>query len=133
MTAGIVRFAPRARSAWHVHALGQTLYVMEGLALVQARGGQAIVVYPGETLYTPSGEWHWHGAGETSFMTHLALSEAPIPDECPAVTWGEHVRDDEYRTACLTARRQEDPANAQSTAAHRRLTARPPIERVHHD
>jgi quercetin dioxygenase-like cupin family protein len=55
MAAGIVRFAPGARTAWHVHALGQTLRVTDGIALVQARGGQAVAVHPGETVYTPPG------------------------------------------------------------------------------
>jgi quercetin dioxygenase-like cupin family protein len=77
MTAGIVRFAPGSRTAWHVHVLGQTLRVAEGIALVQARGGRAVAVHPGETVNTPPGEWHWHGATEESFMTHLALSVTP--------------------------------------------------------
>src|SRR5215216_1742708 len=68
MTAGIVRFAPRARTAWHVHALGQTLRVTDGIALVQASGGPAVAVHAGETVYTPPGEWHWHGAAESTFM-----------------------------------------------------------------
>jgi quercetin dioxygenase-like cupin family protein len=75
MTPGIVRFAPGSRTAWHVHALGQTLRVTDGVALVQARGSEAVAVHPGETVYTPPSEWHWHGATESKFMTHLALSE----------------------------------------------------------
>jgi quercetin dioxygenase-like cupin family protein len=99
LTAGIVRFAPGARTAWHVHALGQTLRVLDGVALVQARGGDAVAVYPGETVYTPPGEWHWHGAIESAFMAHLALSEKAPPDEGAPVTWGDHVTDEEYRIA----------------------------------
>lgn len=99
MTAGIVRFAPGSRTAWHVHALGQTLRVTDGIALVQARGGRAVAVHPGETVYTPSGEWHWHGATEDSFMTHLALSESVPEEEGPPVTWGDHVTDIEYQAA----------------------------------
>lgn len=114
LTAGIVRFAPGARTAWHVHACGQTLHVIEGLALVQARGGQTVLLRPGETVYTPPGEWHWHGAAESNFMTHLALSEITTQDEGPAVTWGGHVSDDDYRTACSTVCSPEDPANEHS-------------------
>jgi quercetin dioxygenase-like cupin family protein len=99
ITAGIVRFAPGSRTAWHVHVLGQTLRVTDGVALVQVRGGEAVAVYPGETVYTPPGEWHWHGATQESFMTHLALSETLPEKEGPAVTWGDHVTDTEYQTA----------------------------------
>lgn len=99
MTAAIVRFAPDSRTAWHVHALGQTLRVTDGVALMQARGGQAVAVHPGETVYTPPGEWHWHGATEDAFMTHLALSVTVADEDGPAVTWGDHVTDTEYQTA----------------------------------
>ena len=99
LTAAIVRFAPGARTAWHAHARGQTLRVLDGVALVQARGGDAVAVYPGESVYTPPGEWHWHGATGSVFMAHLALSETIPPDEGAPVTWGDHVTDDEYRTA----------------------------------
>jgi quercetin dioxygenase-like cupin family protein len=99
MTAALVRFAPGSRTAWHVHALGQTLRVTDGIALVQARGGDAVAVHPGETVYTAPGEWHWHGATDDSFMTHLALSETPPVEEAPAVTWGDHVTDTEYQAA----------------------------------
>jgi len=77
MTAGVVRFAPGSRTAWHVHALGQTLRVTDGVALVQARGGEAVAVHLGETVYTPPGpgEWHWHGATESNFMTHLCVAQ----------------------------------------------------------
>jgi quercetin dioxygenase-like cupin family protein len=86
MTAGIVRFAPGSR-------------VTDGVALVQARGGEAVAVHPGETVYTPPGEWHWHGATESNFLTHLALSETVPAEEGPPVTWGEHLTVDEYRAA----------------------------------
>jgi quercetin dioxygenase-like cupin family protein len=109
MAAGIVRFAPGARTAWHVHALGQTLRVTDGTALIQARGGQAVAVYPGETVYTPPGEWHWHGAAESTFMTHLALSETVPDEEGPTVTWGDHVTDTEYRAAHNTLHQEHGP------------------------
>jgi len=108
VSAGIVRFAPGARTAWHVHAHGQTLRVTEGVALVQAQDGQVVAVHPGETIYTPPGEWHWHGATDSTFMTHLALSETGAPEDGPAVTWGDHVTDDEYRTAHETIRGLRD-------------------------
>jgi 4-carboxymuconolactone decarboxylase len=109
ITAGIVRFAPGARTGWHVHALGQTLRVTDGIALVRASGGPAVAVYPGQTVYTPPGEWHWHGATDDAFMTHLALSETVPEDQGPAVTWGDHVTDAEYQQAHQSLPRPEHP------------------------
>jgi quercetin dioxygenase-like cupin family protein len=94
-----VRFAPCSRTAWHTHAMGQTLHVTEGVGLVQARGGKVIVMKPGDTIYTPSGEWHWHGAAPDKFMTHLAIWESPGTDAGDETTWGEHVTDEEYGAA----------------------------------
>jgi quercetin dioxygenase-like cupin family protein len=89
-----VHFAPCSRTAWHCHAVGQTLHVTEGIGLVQSRGGEIAVMRPGGTIYTPPGEWHWHGATRNHFMTHLAIREAlESGDES---TWGELVTDDEY-------------------------------------
>jgi quercetin dioxygenase-like cupin family protein len=93
-TLATVRFSPGARTAWHAHANGQTLHVIDGHGIVQSRDGSAIVMRPGDTVYTPPGTWHWHGAAPDSFMTHLALSIAGGD-----VDWGEHVSDDEYDTA----------------------------------
>ncbi|WP_329577486.1 (R)-mandelonitrile lyase [Streptomyces sp. NBC_01361] len=93
---GVVRFAPCARTAWHRHALGQTLHVTEGVALVQARGGRIQVMRPGDTVHTPPGEWHWHGAAPAHFMTHLAMSESSGDPAVPDVEWGEHVTNSEY-------------------------------------
>lgn len=95
---GSVHFAPGARTAWHSHAVGQYLHVIEGTALVQERGGDAVTLRPGETIYTAPGVEHWHGAGPDSFMVHLAIWEAP-GDAGRETTWGEHVTDDEYRRA----------------------------------
>ncbi len=91
----VVRFAPGARSAWHRHALGQTLQVTEGRGLIQAQGGRIIEVGPGDTVHTPPGEWHWHGAAPGHFMTHLAMWEAP--EQGSETEWGDQVSDDEYR------------------------------------
>lgn len=89
----IVRFAPGARTAWHSHANGQTLHVTEGVGLIQARDGEVIEIRPGQTIYTPPGQWHWHGAAPEHFMSHLAMWES---DDGPGAEWGEHVSDEEY-------------------------------------
>jgi quercetin dioxygenase-like cupin family protein len=94
MRVNSVHFAPCARTAWHSHAVGQTLHVTEGVGLVQARGGEVLVMKAGDTVYTPPGEWHWHGAAPDHFMTHLAMWEAPA--EGPESEWGDLVTDEEY-------------------------------------
>jgi quercetin dioxygenase-like cupin family protein len=90
----MVRFAPGARNAWHAHAVGQTLHVTEGIGRLQARGERPIEVRAGDTIYTPPGEWHWHGAAPDHFMTHLGIWEAP--DEGEETEWGKHVSDEDY-------------------------------------
>ena len=85
-----VHFTPGARTAWHAHDGGQTLYVTDGEGRVQSRGEPMVTLRPGDVAYTPSGEWHWHGAAPDHFMTHLSLTEGPP-------TWGDHVTDGEYR------------------------------------
>lgn len=92
----MVRFAPGARNAWHAHAVGQTLYVTEGLARIQPRGGKVLEVHPGETVSTEPGEWHWHGAAPDRFMTHLAIWEASPSGE--ETKWGDKVTDEEYNS-----------------------------------
>jgi quercetin dioxygenase-like cupin family protein len=89
-----VHFAPGARTAWHSHAVGQTLHVTEGIGLVQSRGGDVVLMRAGDTIYTPPGEWHWHGATRDHVMTHLAIWEAPPSGD--ESTWGDLVTDDEY-------------------------------------
>lgn len=92
-----VHFAPCARTAWHCHTNGQTLHVTEGVGRIQARGGEVIEIHPGQTIYTPPGEWHWHGAAPQHFMTHLALWEGLAEgQDGPETTWGEPVTDQEY-------------------------------------
>jgi quercetin dioxygenase-like cupin family protein len=93
-----VHFAPYARTAWHRHVVGQTLHVAEGIGLVQARGSQVIEIRPGDTIYTPSSEWHWHGAAPDHFMTHLAMWEGPGDEHGPETEWGDLVTDEEYNT-----------------------------------
>lgn len=68
------------------------------VAVVQARGGEVVGIRPGDVIYTPPGEWHWHGTAPGHVMTHIALWEAPAPDaDIPESEWGEHVTDEEYR------------------------------------
>lgn len=98
-TLATVRFAPGARTAWHVHENGQTLHVTDGVGIVQSRDGRTIVMRPGDTVYTPPGVWHWHGAAPNSFMAHLALSVAG-----GNVDWGEHVTGDEYDAAASSGK-----------------------------
>ena len=90
----VVRFAPGARNAWHSHAVGQTLHVLDGRGRIQARGGDLLEIRPGDTIHTPPGEWHWHGAAPDHFMTHLTVYEAA--DDGSEAEWGDHVSDEEY-------------------------------------
>ena len=84
-----VHFRPGARTAWYSHDGGQTLYVTEGGGLVQARGQELTEINPGDVVFAPDGEEHWHGATPDRFMTHLSITEG-------APHWAEHVRDAEY-------------------------------------
>jgi quercetin dioxygenase-like cupin family protein len=99
----VVRFAPGARNAWHAHAVGQTVHVTEGVGRIQARGGDVIEIHPGDTVITPAGEWHWHGAAPDRFMTHLAIWEAPASGL--ETEWGEQVPDQEYLAEPKEAKR----------------------------
>ena len=92
--ASIVRFAPGARNAWHVHAVGQTLHVTDGIGRIQARGGSVHELRAGDTIVTAPGEWHWHGASPHHFMTHLTVYEAA--DDGAETEWGEQVPDEDY-------------------------------------
>jgi quercetin dioxygenase-like cupin family protein len=84
-----VHFTPGARTAWHSHSIGQTLYVTEGEGRVQSRGEAMVTIRPGDVVVTPGQEWHWHGAAPEHFMTHLAVTEG-------VAEWGAHVTDAEY-------------------------------------
>ena len=94
MRVNTVRFSPGARTAWHAHAVGQTLYVTDGVGLVQSRGTAVTEIRPGDVIHTPPGEWHWHGAAPDQFMTHLAMWEAPASGA--ESEWGDLVSDEEY-------------------------------------
>jgi quercetin dioxygenase-like cupin family protein len=95
--ANLVHFTPGARTAWHTHPLGQTIYVTEGSGLCQRREGPIEVIRPGDRVFFEPDEDHWHGAAPNRFMVHLALNE--VDDEHAAVRWGEKVTDDEYMAA----------------------------------
>jgi quercetin dioxygenase-like cupin family protein len=100
LNASSVHFTPGARTAWHKHPKGQTIYVTEGVGLAQRRGGPIEVIRPGDRVSFEPGEDHWHGATANRFMTHLALLE--VDDEGNVATWGDHVTDEEYGAAPAT-------------------------------
>lgn len=97
LRAGVVRFSPGARTAWHRHPSGQTLHVNDGIGLVQTRGGEVVVMRPGDTVHTLADEWHWHGATPDRFMTHLSMPDGSDDPAIADVEWGEAVTDDAYR------------------------------------
>lgn len=89
-----VTFEPGARTAWHTHPLGQTLIVTAGAGLVQRSGGSIEDIRPGDVIWIPPGEKHWHGASATTAMTHIAIQEQL---DGKAVEWMEHVSDEQYQ------------------------------------
>jgi quercetin dioxygenase-like cupin family protein len=89
-----VSFEPGARTAWHTHPLGQTLVVTAGCGLAQRLGGPVEVIRPGDVVWFPPGEKHWHGATATTGMTHIAIHEAL---DGRTVEWLDQVSDEEYR------------------------------------
>src|SRR5277367_5547932 len=95
--AASVHFTPGARTAWHTHPCGQTIYVTEGAGRCQRRGGSVEAILPGDRVYFEPGEHHWHGAAPDRFMTHIAMLD--VNDNGDSATWGEHVTDDEYASA----------------------------------
>jgi len=88
-----VTFEPGARTAWHTHPLGQTLIATAGCGLVQSWGGPVVKIRPGDVVWCPPGEKHWHGATSTTAMTHIAILEQLGGKN---VDWMEHVTDEEY-------------------------------------
>jgi quercetin dioxygenase-like cupin family protein len=97
LSASSVHFTPGARTAWHTHPNGQTIFVTEGVGLCQRRGGPVEVIRPGDRVFFEPREEHWHGAAATRFMTHLAMLD--VDDNGNAATWGDHVSDEEYAAA----------------------------------
>jgi quercetin dioxygenase-like cupin family protein len=88
-----VTFEPGARTAWHVHPLGQTLIVLFGRGLVQREGGPIEEIKPGDVVQIPAGARHWHGAAPNTAMQHIAVQEALDGKQ---VEWMEHVTDEQY-------------------------------------
>ena len=93
IVAGKVTFEPGARTAWHTHPLGQTLIVTDGSGLVQRDGGPIEEIRPGDVVWIPPGEKHWHGASPATAMTHIAIQESL---NGKAVEWMEKVTDEQY-------------------------------------
>ncbi|MCL4266320.1 MAG: cupin domain-containing protein [Anaerolineae bacterium] len=88
-----VTFEPGARTAWHTHPLGQTLIVMAGCGLAQCWDGPIEEIWPGDVVWFPPGEKHWHGATATTAVTHIAIQEAL---DGKVVDWLEQVSDEQY-------------------------------------
>lgn len=97
LSASSVHFTPGARTAWHTHPNGQTIFVTEGMGLAQRRGGPIEVIRAGDRVFFEPGEDHWHGAAPNRFMTHLAMQQ--VDEQGNAATWGDHVTDEEYGAA----------------------------------
>jgi len=89
----IVNFEAGARTAWHKHPFGQTLVVISGCGLIQSEGEEIQKILPGDVVWIPADEKHWHGAARDSSMSHVAISESPTGE---AVDWLEHVSDEQY-------------------------------------
>ena len=89
-----VAFEPGARTAWHTHPLGQTLYILSGTGLIGLRNKTPQLIKSGDTVWIPPGEEHWHGASATNSMTHIAIQEALNGS---VAEWSEQVSDDQYR------------------------------------
>ncbi len=94
LAAASVHFTPGARTAWHTHPVGQTIFVLEGVGRCQRRGGPIEEIRPGDRVFFEPGEDHWHGAAPDRLMTHMAMQQ--VDELGSAVTWGEQVSDEAY-------------------------------------
>lgn len=94
VSASAVHFEPGARTAWHTHPNGQTIFVTEGVGRCQRRGGPVEEIRPGDRVFFEPGEEHWHGGAPDRFMTHIAMLE--VDDAGNSADWGKHVTDEEY-------------------------------------
>jgi quercetin dioxygenase-like cupin family protein len=95
VAAANVHFAPGARTAWHTHPVGQTIFVTEGLGRCHRQGGPVEEIQPGDRVFFEPGEHHWHGAAPDRLMVHVAIQQ--VDQEGNAVAWGEHVSDADYQ------------------------------------
>ena len=96
----VVTFTPGARTAWHSHPVGQTLFCLSGVGRICFQGEKPQVLNPGDTVNIPPDTMHWHGASPDRLFAHLALSEAG--EQGQGTKWGEHVSDAEYNVAPAT-------------------------------
>ncbi|HEY2216154.1 MAG TPA: cupin domain-containing protein [Solirubrobacteraceae bacterium] len=94
LAAAGVHFTPGARTAWHTHPNGQTIFVIEGVGRCQREGGPVESIRPGDRVFFEPGENHWHGAAPNRLMTHIAMHQ--VDEQGNAVTWGERVSDEQY-------------------------------------
>lgn len=94
MRASVVSFTPGARTAWHVHPVGQTLFCLSGVGRIQFEGEKVQELHPGDTVHIPPGVRHWHGAAPDRLFSHLAMSENN--DKGEGTAWFEHVTDADY-------------------------------------
>ena len=97
IAASSVHFTPGARTHWHKHPNGQTIFVLEGVGYAQGRGAPAGVIRSGDRVFFEPGEEHWHGASAHRFMTHIAM--ANVDEHGDVADWGDPVTDDEYGAA----------------------------------
>ena len=93
LVGGIATFEPGARTVWHLHPIGQTLYITAGVCWHQCWDGPIVEAHPGDVIWCPPGHKHWHGATDATAMTHIAIQEALNGSP---VTWMEHVADEQY-------------------------------------
>src|SRR3954451_15585851 len=96
VVANRVAFEPGARTAWHTHPLGQTLYIISGVGRVQTKGAPVQEIRAGDVVWIPPGEKHWHGGAPSTGMVHIAMQESLKGSH---ITWMEHVTDAEYSAA----------------------------------
>jgi quercetin dioxygenase-like cupin family protein len=108
-----VTFEPGSRTAWHTHPLGQTLIVTAGCGLVQSWGGPIVKIRPGDVVWCPPGEKHWHGATASTAMTHIAIVERL---DGKAVEWMEKVDDEQYQAG---SRADQEDENAKTQTRKR--------------
>ena len=97
IAAASVHFTPGARTAWHTHPRGQTIWLTEGVGLCQREGGSIEIIRAGDRVFFEPDENHWHGAAPARFMTHIAMQQAD--EDGNVVDWGEHVTDEQYGQA----------------------------------